>query len=367
MKKIFYSIIFILIYGMHTTVFAITPASLFITKQVPSITEGDTVTLDVKVSSLDQPINAVSGTITFPQDMLSVVSVSTAMSILTTWIPQGPAVQRNKIIFQGVVPNPGYRGSGGLILHVTFQTKRHGNALVAFSDGSILANDGHGTNILGSLKSLPLEISGVGSFDVNSTKPFAFSSDNPQFQGSTKPVALPVITEYSDIDSADGSEIYLKGKGEPNLLTKIAFEDVSHKSFGEEFMSYVQSKKKRLSDVFIKNNNDGLFEYIAPKNLTAGVYNATPFLVDEKTNSTKPGFGVQLLVSDSPFARTLVLVIDALILLVPIIGLLMIIYFISLYFSGRIRNLKLRMKLEEEKIKNSHIGLKDSDSTLGVR
>jgi hypothetical protein len=142
----------------------------------------------------------------------------------------------------------------------------------------------------------------------------------------------------------------LKGKGEPNALTKISFEEVSKKSFGEQFMDFIQSKKKRLTDVLVKNNNQGLFEYITPNNLIAGVYNATPFLVDDNTNTSKPGLGVRLLVNDSKIIKALIIFINILILLIPIVGLIMIVYFIPWYSSKRMRILKRKMGLEEEKI-----------------
>ena len=100
--------------------------------------------------------------------------------------------------------------------------------------------------------------------------------------------------------------IYLKGKGEPNALTKLSFEEVSNKSFGEQFMDFIQSKKRRLTDVLVKNNDKGLFEYVTPNNLIAGAYNATPFLVDNDNNTSKPGLGVRLLISDSKIIKALI-------------------------------------------------------------
>ncbi|MFK5282612.1 hypothetical protein ACI3PL_23915, partial [Lacticaseibacillus paracasei] len=87
----------------------------------------------------------------------------------------------------------------------------------------------------------------------------------------------------SSVDSKQTA--YFRGKGEPNALTKIAFEDVSHKSFGEQFMDFIQSKKKRLTNVLVKNDSKGSFEYVSPNDLVAGAYNATPFLVDPASNT----------------------------------------------------------------------------------
>lgn len=52
------------------------------------------------------------------------------------------------VSFEGIVLNPGYLGSSGKIANITFVVGGAGNAAISFSSGSILANDGLGTNIL---------------------------------------------------------------------------------------------------------------------------------------------------------------------------------------------------------------------------
>lgn len=317
-------------------------ASLFVTKSFPTASVGDKLVLDVKVKSKDQSINAVSGSVIFPADKLRILSVSRDNSILNVWT-RDPSVQRNKISFEGVILNPGYQGGNGNIVRITFEAINTGEVSISFGDGSVLANDGLGTNILTDMIPTGFDIIGAGAPDLAQREPIAISNKN------NKLLALPVITEYSpSIFSKDS--LYLKGKGEPNALTKISFEEVSKKSFGEQFMDFIQSKKKRLTDVLVKNNNQGLFEYITPNNLIAGVYNATPFLVDDNTNTSKPGLGVRLLVNDSKIIKALIIFINILILLIPIVGLIMIVYFIPWYSSKRMRILKRKMGLEEEKI-----------------
>jgi hypothetical protein len=287
--------------------------------------------------------------------MLRLVSVSRDNSILNVWT-RDPSVQRNKISFEGVILNPGYQGGNGNIFHVTFEARKTGNASVSFGEGSILANDGLGTNILSGLIPIGFDIIGAGAVDLAERPPVALDTNK-------RNLALPVITDYSGSVLSKDS-IYLKGKGEPNALTKIAFEEVSSKSFGEQFMDFIQSKKKRLTDVLVKNNDKGLFEYITPNNLIAGVYNATPFLVDENTNTDKPGLGVQLFVSDSKIVKWLIIFINILILLIPIVGLAMIVYFIPWYSSRRMRILKRRMGLEEEKIELTQHQLERQDRIM---
>lgn len=334
-----YSIIIFVVFN-STTVFA-NSASLFIDKKVSNIQEGEQITLDVNVKSNDQAINAVSGIVIFPSEMLRMVSISKDNSILNIWT-RNPSIQRNQISFEGVVLNPGYQGNNGNIFRVTFEAKKHGLAVISFSNGAILANDGVGTNIVSSLKSTSFNIIGTGVTDLIN-KPIAKNID------TNKSLALPVITDYSlSINSGEAS--YFKGKGEPNQLTKMTFEAISQKSLGEQFIDFIQYKKKRLTDAFVKNNEKGLFEYVTPSNLIAGVYNVVPFLVDNKTNIDKPGIGVQLFVNDSKIIKELIVFINILVLFIPIVVILLFIYFIIWYSFKRMHVLKRKMISEEEKI-----------------
>lgn len=351
--RIILYIFVIIILCSSTTTYA--DSSLFFTKSTTTVSEGDQITVSVKVKATDQAINAVSGSILFPGDLLKTVSISRDNSILNIWT-HDPNITRNKITFEGVILNPGYKGDGGSIFHITFEAKKIGTASISFSEGALLANDGHGTNIISALSPTSFSIIGSGALDlVERSKTIAISNK--------KIMALPVITEYSSsIFSKENA--YLKGKGEPNALTKISFEDVAQKSFGEQFMDFIQSKKKRLTDVLVKNNDKGLFEYTTPNNLIAGVYNTTPYLVDDETNTDKPGLGVQMFVNDSKIVKGLIVFINILILLIPVVGLIMLIYFIPWYSARRMRIMKRRMGLEEEKIEITEHELERQDKRL---
>ena len=110
---------------------------------------------DVFVSSPSQALNAVSGALSFPADLLQVVSVSTSGSLLTLWV-QNPTFSNSAgtISFSGIVPDPGYTGSSGQVVSIKFRAKAAGAATVAFSSASqVLADDGNGTDILATTNS----------------------------------------------------------------------------------------------------------------------------------------------------------------------------------------------------------------------
>lgn len=115
-----------------------------------TISVDSTITEIVLVSSNDQAMNAISGTISFPADLLQVVSVSKANSVLSLWV-QDPTFSNidGTISFSGVVPNPGYTGGRGQVFSIQFRGKKVGTAAVLFSPSpQVLANDGNGTDIL---------------------------------------------------------------------------------------------------------------------------------------------------------------------------------------------------------------------------
>lgn len=111
---------------------------------------GTTFTETIFVASTDQAMNAVSGTLSFPPELLQVVSVSRVGSILSLWV-QEPTFSNvdGTISFSGIIPNPGFIGSPGKLFSVQFRAKKPGTAAAAFSASSqVLANDGNGTDIL---------------------------------------------------------------------------------------------------------------------------------------------------------------------------------------------------------------------------
>lgn len=117
---------------------------------------GDTIRIKVTISS-DISVNAVSGRVSFPTNLLSLSSLSKSGSIISLWA-QEPSYSNSSgsASFEGVILN-GYNGSGATVLTLVFKAKSIGTANLAFTSGSILANDGDGTEV----------ISGNGSSTLN--------------------------------------------------------------------------------------------------------------------------------------------------------------------------------------------------------
>jgi hypothetical protein len=147
MKRLFF-VLFILMLSF-AAVSCVQAASLYFSPSSGSHAVGTTFSVNIYVSSVDQAMNAASGVISFPSDKLEVISLSKTGSIFTLWV-QEPSFSNSAgtINFEGIVLNPGFTGSNGKVITITFRTKAAGNAPLTFSSGSALANDGKGTNIL---------------------------------------------------------------------------------------------------------------------------------------------------------------------------------------------------------------------------
>lgn len=153
-------------------------ASLYLSPNSGSYNLGQSFSVGVFVASSDEAMNAASGIISFPNDKLEVTSVSQSNSIVNFWVQQ-PAYSNSdgRVSFEGLVLNPGFTGASGRIATINFKAKGAGSAIVKFSSGSVLANDGQGTNILKSLGtfSFSIEIADTGTTATEAESPVVTS------------------------------------------------------------------------------------------------------------------------------------------------------------------------------------------------
>lgn len=152
---------------------------------------GQTFTISVNVVNNNQAINAISGALTFPTNLLSVKSLSKDGSIIKLWAEEPAFSNTNGTIkFEGVVLNPGYSQSKGKVLTIVFTAKASGDASVIFSSGSVLANDGEATNVLQNM--------GNGLYTVSFSETTTVTSEPVVSKGSA---SAPVVTSTSYPDS----------------------------------------------------------------------------------------------------------------------------------------------------------------------
>jgi hypothetical protein len=162
--------IFLIALFFSHTAFA---ASLSVTPNTGVYSSNSTFTARIAINTNNASINAAEGTLSFNPSELSVVSVNRSGSIFSLWVAEPTFSNSNGTIsFSGGVPS-GYTGNG-TIMNVTFKAKGSGAAKIQFSSGSVLANDGKGTDVL-------TEMNG-GTYTVQAV--------------ASNPVAEEVVVEY---------------------------------------------------------------------------------------------------------------------------------------------------------------------------
>lgn len=126
-----------------------------------SLLETGLVTLDVMLDPEGESINAFSGTVSFPEGIFSIESLSTIDTVVPIWI-QTPVVSeernfsgRGQVVFEGMIPggfqgvrSPYYEGvKPGKLFSITFRPVDAGNATILSEGVKLLRNDGMATAI----------------------------------------------------------------------------------------------------------------------------------------------------------------------------------------------------------------------------
>jgi Bacterial Ig-like domain/Cohesin domain len=126
----------------------VSAATLLLSPSTGVYSLNSTFKVKVVVNSDGKPVNAAEGTIKFNPKELSVVSVDRTSSVFNLWVAE-PSFSNSAgtISFSGGSPT-GYTGSAGTVFTITFKSVTAGQNRVSYTNGSVLANDGRGTNIL---------------------------------------------------------------------------------------------------------------------------------------------------------------------------------------------------------------------------
>ena len=121
-------------------------ADLVLSPSTGSYSVGQTFTATVRAVPGTDNVNAVEASLTFDSAVLSVVSVSKTGSVFSLWTTE-PTFSNTKgaVDFGGGSPTPFTTTSN--IVSVTFRAVAEGTANVTFSNASILAADGRGTDV----------------------------------------------------------------------------------------------------------------------------------------------------------------------------------------------------------------------------
>lgn len=169
-------------------------ASLSLSPGTGVYTSGATFSVNVRVNTQNKPINAAEGTLKFNPNELTVVNVNRSNSIFNLWVAE-PAFSNSAgtISFSGGSPG-GYTGSAGTVMSVTFRAAGAGSPRVSFTDGSVLANDGRGTNVLTAMNG--------GTFTIQAQSASPAPEVITEYVAPANTPAAPKVTSDSHSDPA---------------------------------------------------------------------------------------------------------------------------------------------------------------------
>lgn len=102
-----------------------------------------TFVVAIVVSSREEAINALAGTIVYPTDVLELKEVSDGGSVINFWLDHADPTSAT-LRFSGIIPG-GYFGEFGHVLRLRFRAAKEGTGVVSMSDVQALSNDGSGT------------------------------------------------------------------------------------------------------------------------------------------------------------------------------------------------------------------------------
>jgi hypothetical protein len=187
----YFALCFFAFFFFVLSVHRVFAASFYFSPASGSYAPGSTFAVGVYASSGEGvSVNAFSGTVSFSTDTLEVTGVSKTGSVMSLWVADPSyANSTGTVQFDGVVLNPGYTGTSAKIATITFKVKGTGSAAVRFSGGSILANDGLGTNVLTG--------SGTGTYTIKGTDD---SVKTPE--PVTGPPGAPAVSSASNPDQS---------------------------------------------------------------------------------------------------------------------------------------------------------------------
>ncbi len=139
------SVATILCAGIFSPAYA---ATISVTPASSEIGVGEKVNVALRVDSEGVSFNAVQVTIRFPKDTLEVTGVDKTGSVLSFWLEEPQfSNDAGTITFTGGTPY-GVTGSSMQVLNVAFRAKGSGVGAILFTEASVSASDGSGTNIL---------------------------------------------------------------------------------------------------------------------------------------------------------------------------------------------------------------------------
>ena len=201
---------------------------------------GQTFNARVIVDSAGSSVNAAEATLSFNRNVLSVVSVSKAGSVINLWTTEpsfsNPA---GTITFGGGNPSP-FSGQSTLIT-VTFRVLAEGSGTVEFNSGAVTAADGTGRDILANMRTATYM--GVSAPEpIPDPTPSVGAPGAPVVESKTHPKDNPWNNEYKGsfswvIPSGVNAVRLLVGRQSQVTPTVVYDPPISSRELGEDIFN----------------------------------------------------------------------------------------------------------------------------------
>jgi len=392
-------------------------ASLYLSPSSGNYTVNNTFSVVGNINTGGVSINAAQGTLVFSPDKLSVVGISKGGSVFSLWTTE-PTYSNSlgTISFGGGIPSPGYSGSAGKIITITFKARVSGTASVNWSSGAVLANDGKGTNILTNMNGGKYDLKAVvspaeaGTISIKApVKPDIVSSTHPEenkwYSDSTvefswempknvtgvsirfdqKPVSNPGPLSdglfnsktYKDVD--DGIwYLHLK------LRNEYGWGDIEHfrvqiditprpqitnypkrLSLGDTLILEGTSLPNAVIRCYIQKEDDkavigetsadenGKWVYVHDKSLGRGLYKIYPVAADKIEGEGHPGLDVVVAVTLPAFLKIGSIAIDYLTVIVVLLILIGIMIFGAYWAWHKFKLFKKHLRKETKEVEST--------------
>lgn len=220
---------------------------------------GDTFVVSINTNSEGVAINATSLDIKYDTSFLSVQGISRSNSIFNLWTVEPTHLATAGIIrFSGGLSNPGYTGSNGNIIKITFVAKKEGSTKVQLSNGLTLANDGLGTNVFKGAYGSNISISKAAVIPPTQEVKEEEKDEESVEEESVEETAIFEIPIIENITETlyEGETLTLSGKTTAN----------------EEMQLYIQKGKGDVEIKLIRADEAGNFNFTYKYPVLSGYY-----------------------------------------------------------------------------------------------
>lgn len=126
-------------------------ATIYISPEQGSFGIGEEFSVNIKINSEGESINAAQASLSWPANVLKFVEADKTGSIFNFWVDEPKPTTESSLSFIGGTSN-GISGEALQALKIKFKTVGGGAAEISMSDAAITAADGKGTNILSLIK-----------------------------------------------------------------------------------------------------------------------------------------------------------------------------------------------------------------------